>query len=326
MNARYCEYFCAIEESGSISQAAKKLGISQAALSKFLSEQESRMHAVLFVRRSRRMYPTPAGRAVLDASRRILETRRITLRAIARLGAPPAGTLRVACTPYRGTELFSRVYTRFAAEFPRVDLCLEDTYSATQEEKVHDGTVDFALGANCHAAFDDVCNLAVSREEIVLAVPPFHPLAAYAGRDAGSMVSMPIRAFWDTPFVLPSRRNNIRLVADRLFREEGFSPIIAFESDSSIAVEYMLRRGAGAGFVSRRYAAEMTEMTYFRLDPPCYEVTYLRWRAGRALSDADRFLCGLLLDERSRSQEHSLIQGAQVQEFLRAVSERGRGA
>ena len=67
-------------------------------------------------------------------------------------------------------------------------------------------------------------------------------------------------------------------------------------------------------------------MSYFRLDPPCYEVTYLRWRAGRALSDADRFLCGLLLDERSRSQEHPLIQGAQVQEFLRAVSERGRGA
>ena len=32
------------------------------------------------------------------------------------------------------------------------------------------------------------------------------------------------------------------------------------------------------------------------------------------------------LDERSRSQEHPLIQGAQVQEFLRAVSERGRGA
>ena len=99
MNARYCEYFCAIEESGSISQAAKKLGISQAALSKFLSEQESRMHAVLFVRRSRRMYPTPAGRAVLDASRRILETRRITLRAIARLGAPSRIVAMSFCEP-----------------------------------------------------------------------------------------------------------------------------------------------------------------------------------------------------------------------------------
>lgn len=316
MNTRQCTYLLAIEECGYLSHAAQRLGLTQAALSKFLTEQERLAGVALFTRRKKRLYPTPAGREYLDAARQILEVKHRTLQTILRLGRPPAVTIRVASTPYRGAELFSRVYVRFSSAFPSVDLKLEDTFSARQEERIHLGEVDFAFGANCHARFADVHNLAVSREEIVLAVPVFHPLARYAGPDPSRLVSMPIRAFQDTPFVLPGPKNNIRLVTDRMFAQAGFSPLIAFETDNSMAVESLLHQGAGAGFLTRRYARPSENLVYFRPDPPAYEISYLRYAAGRKLSQAERCLCGLLLEERQKALGHTLIPSQEAADFL----------
>ena len=319
MNARQCTYLLAIADLGYLSHAAEKLGVTQAALNKFLAEQERLMGTALFVRYRKQLYPTPAGQIFLDAAQQFLRVRNHTLQAVGAMASAGAA-IRIASTPYRGAEMFSRVYTQFLSLFPNVELTLEESFSAQQEEMIHSGTIDFACGSNCHNNYPDVFNLPISREEVVLAVPPFHPLAQYAGSDVEHLVSMPLRAFRDTPFVLRSPKNNLRIVADGLFALAGFRPVIAFESGNDIVVDSMLHQGIGVGFLSRRYAKPADGLVYFRLDPPCHEVTYLRYPKARRLSDAERYLCGLIVRERLRIPGNELIPGPVVKSFLTALS------
>lgn len=319
MNTRKYLYMVTIAECGYLSVAANRLGISQAALSKFLNGQEQFLSTELFVRYKKRLYPTAAGLVYLEAANQILSTKNRTLSSINRLNDSPIRTLRAAFTPYRGAALFSRVYNKFEACFPNIELQLEETFSSEQELKIHQGLADFALGVNCHANYSDICNLAVCREELVLTVPSFHPLAKYAGSDLQHLVSLPLRMFWDTPFCLPSKKNNIRIVAENLFEKAGFFPVIAFESDNGMTVDSMIRQGTGVGFISRRYVRPDENVVYFRLDPYCYEVTYLRYSVNRILSKIDCCLCGLTIQERLTSKHHTLIRSDQVKAFLNCL-------
>lgn len=320
MNTRQYSYLLTIASYGCLSHAAKKLNISQAALSKFLNEQERLLGVKLFLRYKKRLYPTPAGRLYLDAAQRILTVKNSTVQTINRLTRIASAPIRVASTPYRGAELFSRVYSRFSNIFPTVDLTLEEIYSSQQEEQIHNGSIDFAFGVNLHTRYADVYNLPVSSEELVLAVPSFHPLAKYAGPSIKRLVSMPIQAFKDTPFVLPSRKNNIRIVADDLFKKAGFSPVIAFESSNGMTVDAMIRRGAGVGLISHRYVKPEPELVYFRLDPPCYEISYIRYASNRQLTDVERYLLGIVVEERLKTPGHKLIPSPEIQSFQKELS------
>lgn len=162
-----------------------------------------------------------------------------------------------------------------------------------------------------------VCNLPVCREELVLAVPSFHPLAHLA--DPNQLVSIPIQAFRDTPFILPGQKNNIRIVAEKLFQSAGFAPVIAFESGNGMTVDAMIRKGAGVGFISSRYVKPTPELAYFRLDPPCFEISYLRYKSGRLLTDVERCLLGILIEERLKTPSQELIPGPEIESFLKEV-------
>lgn len=59
MNTRQYNYLLTIASCEGLSAAAKKLGVTQAALSKFLAEQERLLGVKLFLRHQKKMYPTP---------------------------------------------------------------------------------------------------------------------------------------------------------------------------------------------------------------------------------------------------------------------------
>ncbi len=316
MNTRQYLYMITIAECGYLSAAAERLGVSQAALSKFLATQEEFLDVELFMRYKKRLYPTAAGTIYLEAAYKILNAKNRTLNEMGKLLDSPSSTIRVAFTPYRGSALFGQIYSKFEAVFPGVDLQLEETFSAQQELKVHQRNVDFAMGVNCHTNFNDVYNLPISREELILAVSIFHPLAQYASKNHQQLTAMPIRMFWDTPFCLPSRHHNIRRVAEDLFEKSGFNPVIAFESDNGIAVESMIEQGVGAGIIPQRYVKQGDNLVYFRIDPYCYEITYIRYAIDREFSHTDRYLCSLMIRERLSSKYHSFISSTQATALL----------
>ena len=70
MNTRQLTYVLSIAETGNLSAAAKELGVSQPALSKYLAELEDELGTELFLRYKKQLYPTAAGKIYLEAAKR----------------------------------------------------------------------------------------------------------------------------------------------------------------------------------------------------------------------------------------------------------------
>lgn len=73
MELRQLSYFTTIVNEGNISQAAKKLNISQPPLSHQMKLLEAELGVTLFERGSRRIRLTPAGKTFYDRALAILD-------------------------------------------------------------------------------------------------------------------------------------------------------------------------------------------------------------------------------------------------------------
>ncbi|MGH2341907.1 LysR substrate-binding domain-containing protein [Segnochrobactraceae bacterium EtOH-i3] len=120
--------FRATAEAGSFAAAARRLGLSPAAVSKTVAELETRLNVRLFNRTTRRMSLTEAGAVYLGHVGRILDELAEADRALDPLHQAARGTLRVAA-PLTGTLVgLSRAIPHFLRAYPdiRLDLDLDD--------------------------------------------------------------------------------------------------------------------------------------------------------------------------------------------------------
>ncbi len=65
--------FCTLAECLSFAETARRLGISQPAVSRHIATLEAEMGAALLVRHGRRVMLTDKGRALLEVAARILQ-------------------------------------------------------------------------------------------------------------------------------------------------------------------------------------------------------------------------------------------------------------
>ena len=118
-------FFSALAAAGSLSAAARELGVSTPAVSKRLALMESRLGVALVSRTTRRMGLTPEGELYLEHARRILEE--IDAMAV-QLGAAkgaPQGLLRINATLGFGRSHVAPVISRFVRKHPQVEVQLQ---------------------------------------------------------------------------------------------------------------------------------------------------------------------------------------------------------
>lgn len=103
-------------ELGSLSAAARSLGISRPMVSRYLDEMEKWAGARLIHRSTRRLTITPAGEKTLE------KTRQLALLSLGIEGdatrITPSGTLRIACAHFTATHLLGPVIPAFLARYP----------------------------------------------------------------------------------------------------------------------------------------------------------------------------------------------------------------
>ena len=93
--------FLAVAEERSFTKAAKRLSVSQSALSHAIRGLEEEVGVRLLARTTRSVAPTDAGEELLRSLRPALTDIRAALGKIARLRGKPAGRVRVVVSPRR---------------------------------------------------------------------------------------------------------------------------------------------------------------------------------------------------------------------------------
>lgn len=118
-------FFSALAAAGSLSAAARELGISTAAVSKHLAQMESRIGVALVNRTTRRMSLTPEGELYLEHARRILGEIDGLEQLLGVASSTPKGLLRVNATLGFGRSHVSPVISKFVRKHPGVEVQLQ---------------------------------------------------------------------------------------------------------------------------------------------------------------------------------------------------------
>ncbi|MFC5606881.1 LysR family transcriptional regulator [Variovorax soli] len=96
VNLNRLAVFVAVVEAGSLSAAARRLGLAKTMVSAHIQRLEAEVGASLLLRTTRRQSLTDAGEAFYEAARRIVLDAQEAISAAGRETAEPRGTLRVA--------------------------------------------------------------------------------------------------------------------------------------------------------------------------------------------------------------------------------------
>lgn len=267
MNTRQLSYILAIAEHGSLSKAAKVLGVSQPALSKYLSELEDSLGTELFLRHKKHLYPTSAGSIYLEAASRIIAVKDQTYQTIADLTGGHQKTLTIGVTPLRGSIAIAQIFNQFHSRYPNVRIELKENYMADLRQAVIDHKVDLALGTCIDPDANDLIHTSFHEEDMIVFLPSFHPAAAKASRDLQHLNSIDISDLQDTPFLIGKTGSTIRQMTDIIFEQNRIHPTIIYEANNNLILKHMAENGSGAALLTRGHLEPSKNLVYFTLRP-----------------------------------------------------------
>ncbi|UOM36402.1 LysR family transcriptional regulator [Acuticoccus sp. I52.16.1] len=135
--------FLAIVEHGGVTRAAKRLNLTQSAVSMQLKRLEDGLGHILLDRARKGMTPTAAGEQLASYARRMLE---LNDEALARLTEPSyQGDLTLGAPHDVVYPHIPQVLRLFARTYPRVRVQLQSSYTSVLKDQFARGEVDVIL-------------------------------------------------------------------------------------------------------------------------------------------------------------------------------------
>jgi DNA-binding transcriptional LysR family regulator len=180
VEVRQIEYFVAVAEERHFTRAAQRMHVAQSGLSASIRSLEKELGAALFVRNTRRVELTDAGRALLVEARHTLTTLAAAKDAVAAVQGLLRGTLSVGTLQCLGAVDLLPVLARFHAAHPGVEIQLRQGGSTELIDRVRTGDLDLALVSVPAEGAPGVSFDPLAEEELILACAPDHPLAQRA--------------------------------------------------------------------------------------------------------------------------------------------------
>ncbi|MFC0582191.1 LysR family transcriptional regulator [Micrococcoides hystricis] len=174
---RQLQYFQATVEEGSITEAAARCHVTQAAISMAIGQLERALDTPLFIRsHAKCVVPTAAGVTLMEYARNVHtlldEARTAVLEEKDRLRGP----LRIGCTTTISPHVVPALLAHFSQEFPEVELSVREDDAVSLSRDVEAGRLDFALCYEIQRPHDlDYQLIRHTRQHVALSAD--HPLA-----------------------------------------------------------------------------------------------------------------------------------------------------
>lgn len=145
MNLRQVEVFYAVYQQGSVSAAARSLGVSQPTVSKILKRLEDRIGFELFERLGGRLHPTQRAETLFRSVEPIYEQFSELQNMTRRLAGEGAGHLKFAMTPAFSLEVGPNAITQFSLSHPDATLEAETLHASEVSNRLVQGELDVGL-------------------------------------------------------------------------------------------------------------------------------------------------------------------------------------
>lgn len=145
MEMRELTALVAVAEEGGISAAARRLHVSQPALSQTVNALEREFETKLFVRTTSGVQPTGAGLILVEEARAILAQRDQAMRRMAEFTTGTAGVIRIGIPLELDPKVLSCTLMTFATKYPEIELIPRRLSSAAQIAALRQGRLEVGL-------------------------------------------------------------------------------------------------------------------------------------------------------------------------------------
>lgn len=243
MELRHLRYFCAVAEWQGFSRAARKLHVSQSAISEQIGDLENEIGVQLLHRDKRQISLTVHGEVFLREAKRILQESEKAVEITRSSMRGEIGTLSIGFFVWGTGSFFPKLIREFRRRHPNVRLSLHELTPSYQIEAFLTGKIDVGFTRPLEPPFDRSLHSELLYEDPIVAVlPKTHPLAK-------GPVS--IEDLAGETFVLCDRMTSPTLfdVIISLCRKAGFSPRVTNTSTVWSGVLTLVEAGEGIGLV-----------------------------------------------------------------------------
>lgn len=245
MELRQLHALIAIADHGSFSAAATALHTVQSNVSSHIARLERELGVQLVDRQSGLL--TEEGNAVLERARRVSSEIEAAVADVAALRHEVAGTARIGMIGTTARWLAPLLLDRMAVAHPKVRLVIGDGTSATLEPLLAAGSLDAAL-VNLPQSNPDLVEKPLFDEDLVLVVPPEHPLA---GRDRVMLSDLD-----GLSLLLPAPGTNFRKEIEQACTSAGVTLHALAELDGVRLIASLSLRGYGPAILPATGATE----------------------------------------------------------------------
>jgi DNA-binding transcriptional LysR family regulator len=238
MDIHQLQLFLAVMDSPSMTRAAEKIHLSPGAVSLQLHNLADELHTELFVRRGKRLVPTPAAQRLADRAKEVI-------RMMGQIQQEFENDLSKDVRPFE----FATGVTTLIYQLGRPLRQLRKNYP-NAEIRVTVGVTEEMVTGLLDRRFDLVLiSLPVPEQNLKL-IPLFDEELLVVRPSAKSVITSRVGTLRASelagvPFLLYPKRSNMRLVIDRFFKEINVVPHVAMEADDSEAIKRLVESGCG---------------------------------------------------------------------------------
>jgi DNA-binding transcriptional LysR family regulator len=133
-------------EEGSLRGAARRVGVSQPALTKIIRELELELGAALLQRTSRGVLPTPQGKVLYERAVKARRELSLAVDEIKQMGGKMVGHVHLGAVPLAVMLLIPETLRTFGKEFPDIVLRVSEELYVAQLQKLRSQKVDVTVG------------------------------------------------------------------------------------------------------------------------------------------------------------------------------------
>lgn len=258
---RQLRYFVVVAEELNFTRAAERLQIAQPPLSRQIQALEQAIGIPLLERTNRRVTLTAAGTVFLEECRQILSQIEHSVKVAQRIAHGEAGQLIVGFEGAAHNGPVLDIIRQFRAQFPDVDLVMQEMSSGQQVEALQQRQLDVGLIESI-AANDAIAVAPLLSEPLVVALANTHPLAGSGPVSLKQLAHEP----WVTGRSHYGCGLLLRILA--ACRQAGFTPNVQQETNDLQMTLGFVASGMGITLLPESSTLPQTGVTYCPVAPP----------------------------------------------------------
>ncbi len=276
--------FCHVVRSGSITQAAERLFLSQPSITLQIQALERELNVTLFERRGPNLKLTPDGQTLYELSCPLVDGIDCLHESFAaQYGTLESGELNIGAGESTILYILPEAVRRFVTQYPRIQLKIFNETGRDGLKMLRADEIDFAVGSMLDVP-DDISYQPVVTFDPVLITPLDHPLT--------KIPNLTLKDISQYGLILPPRHLSTWRIVKYVFQQHNLNFSVTLEAGGWEVIKKYVELGLGISIVTDICLTGNEKLAHIPLNQYFPRRGYgLVLRKGRFLSpQAQRFI------------------------------------